>query len=364
MRAIFTDYDTVKMDNNEEMTTKDFFNFFEKSIKSGKITCCRYDSKKEEFSYTYCGDKYFIKISDKNTHNLRILLTLMELENNESVKRKSQHLEEIEREELLKQARDGVIKNEEAKQLYLKELKKELKDLFKISNNLYDIWNFDVTPRTYDILSPILSVLEVLGVMALAVSLGLGLTWWTIVPCIYLLVDVFLFISEYMDDLPLSTFPSWLVSSIITNYIENTPKRKLLKHKIKWLKEYKLPVQEIDLSKTKQENNTWADYIEKHINNIYVNLAKLDDEDKSELREELETKLRDYRSDLSNVPASGLTLENEMTISSKFIVFLSELEQRIDEKLKSKTKSYGFSPTSRDYQEEAQVSSMSSGKSR
>ena len=69
-------------------------------------------------------EKYFIKISNKNTHNLRILLTLMELENKESAKRKSEHLEEIEKEVLLKQARNGVIQNEEARQLYLNELKK------------------------------------------------------------------------------------------------------------------------------------------------------------------------------------------------------------------------------------------------
>ena len=103
---------------------------------------------------------------------------------------------------------------------------------------------------------------------------------------------------------------------------------------------YKIPNEEIILPDKKEENNNdiLTSYIAKTIDNIYLNLLKLNDEDKREIRKELETKLKEYQKSLLSIPKSGLTLETEVTVSNRFIMSLAELELKINQKLNSKLK--------------------------
>ena len=150
MKVIFTDYDTVKIGTEDEMTTKKFFKVFEYLIKNGEVTNCNYNSKNEEFSYLYDNKEYTIKITNKSINKLRNLLSLTKLEQNEDTKRKDARIRENVKAELLRKARKGEIVSEEAKQLYIKELKSEIKlsNIFKgfeLQDFACDLFNLDVT---------------------------------------------------------------------------------------------------------------------------------------------------------------------------------------------------------------------------
>ena len=47
----FTDYDTIYFDDGNKMIVSDYFNFFENSVKTNKITNCSYDAESEIFKY-------------------------------------------------------------------------------------------------------------------------------------------------------------------------------------------------------------------------------------------------------------------------------------------------------------------------
>ena len=135
----------------------------------------------------------------------------------------------------------------------------------------------------------------------------------------------------------------WFIINLIGNIIklnidfvhslhEYTKDAKLIKHKINWLKNYKIPSEE-------KQKNTTTNCIEKYINEIYEKLVMLNDEEKKEMLVELLAKINEYRTELANIPQSGLTLETEGTINTRFITYLTELELKINQKINKTTPS-------------------------
>ena len=154
------------------------------------------------------------------------------------------------------------------------------------------------------------------------------------------------------------------IYAIIKNNKLIREENKIIKHKIEWLNDYKLPNQRIDMSKQIQKSSVWVEYIEKYISNIYVMILSLNDEDKKILKKELEEQLIDYRTKLSNIPQSGLTLESEASISTNFIIYLTELEQKINQKLSSQINIKSLDTETEAVQVEMPTDSISSGKVR
>lgn len=360
MEIVFTDYDTVKMDGREEMTTKDFFDFLEEKIKSGKANGCSYDAGNEVFSFNYNGKTYNIKDFNENIHNLKVLLILMELEN---TKIKKEKLKEENEKSLLEEARNGNIKNREAKNLYLSELKNEAKLFNLIKNN---IQLKDYGPYWVEEINNGLMIVYLLGGI---VSLILGVIGpfvgiiapKLVIPLILAAIASFFGSAVCHDNDYEGSLVSRLIAiivDIIINIFGNLvkfnidfvkkviPKRKMLKHKIKWLESH--PVHSDEMVDTNKENSAWPNYVAKAIDNVYVKLLKLSSEDKTEIIKELEIKLKEYQTELLNVPKSGLTLETETTVSTRFIMYLAELELRIEQKLNAKIKNNALT-TNLDY---------------
>lgn len=365
MDVIFTDYDTVKIGTEEEITTKKFFKEFEYLIKNGEITNCNYNPENEEFSYLYDNRRYIVKITNKSIHKFRNLLSLMQLEQNESIKRKNERITENEKQELLRKARNGEIVSNEAKTLYIKELKSEIKlsnvfkklkleDIakryFKLDLTDTEEWREAITTIltlitfTSLFVFPILFITEVLKATPGLIIL-MGASFIEFMVCLATSNNGGSLVSRAL------TYIIWTIINIIGNIIKLSidfaraickfiPQIMLIKHKIKSLKNYKIPNEEIILPDKKEENDNdvLTSYIAKSIDNIYLNLLKLNDEDKREIRKELETKLKEYQKSLLSIPKSGLTLETEVTVSNRFIMSLAEIELKINQKLNSKLK--------------------------
>lgn len=351
MKAIFTDYDTVKMDGRDEMTTKDFFDLLEKEIKNGKISGCNYDAVNEVFSFNYYDHKFEIKDFNQDIHNLKVLLVLMEFEN---TKIKRERRKEEEEKSLLEEARKGNIKNIDAKNLYLSELKNEVKLFNLIKNNIKlddysQFWEEEITyglmivyffggiiSLLLGLIGPLVGIIDIKLIIPLIVAsiasffgsavCHFKMNWGGSLVGI-LLARIVDFIINIFGNLV--KFNKDFVKKVI-------PKRRILKHKIKWLESHQVHSDEI--VKTNKENSAWPNYVAKAIDNVYVKLLKLESEDKIEIIKELEGKLKEYQSELSNIPKSGLTLETETTVSTRFITYLAELELRIEQKLNARIK--------------------------
>ena len=365
MKVIFTDYDTVKIGTDKEITTKKFFKYFAEAIEYGNITNCNYTPENEEFSFIYDNEKYIIKITNKSIDKLRKLLSLMKIEQNKSSKNKK-NITKNENEELLKLARNGEIVSEKAKQLYLKELKSEIKLSYifkniKLQNFAYNLFNLDAK-KWAEVLTAMLAIFSFTSFLAFLI---LGLI--EIVKATPAFIIVGASFLELMTDIIIigdvhSTSSSLLARALsyiiwgIINFVGNlikinidlihaTPKFiskvSLIKHKIKSLKNYSVPSEEIVTNQKNEGNDkdVLTSYIAKSIDNIYLNLLKLNDEDKKEIRKELETKLKEYQMSLLNLPKSGLTLETEVTVSNRLIMSLAELELKINQKLNAELKS-------------------------
>lgn len=126
---IFTDYDTVKGNFFKEMTTKDFFNFLEKGIKTKTITNCYYNYDTKQISFFHGMEQYNIIVND-DIKNTTIILTLFDYEKEIRKNEIEEKMANERKEKILEECENGIIKNEKDKELYLNELRKKLNLIF------------------------------------------------------------------------------------------------------------------------------------------------------------------------------------------------------------------------------------------
>ena len=316
---IFTDYDTVLIENTGiEYTTEEFMNWFEKEIKSGKLTNCSYESDTETIKYKYKNNRYMIDLSNNNKF-INPFLVLIELEN------RLQKDSETDK-ELLEEAKKGHIKSDYARKLYIDSLKKDL-SIVKYLNklNLFEIISDSFYEQNYFL--DILFVFDVLlGILGAIVCLVYGKFGLAIVD---VLVTIFQGIMHNNNV---------LTTRLIFDTIKNTIKRsreiskenKLIKHKIKNLENMNLN-EDKDNTYQKEWNDSIDNLISKSINNISAKIVRLNNYDKKIIRNELDEKLREYRDSISKL--SNNDIQEILIISSHFMLYLSELNKRIDEML-------------------------------
>ena len=354
-KILFTDYDTVKWDYVKEISKEDFFDLFERLINEEKVkeTCVDLENGRLMFKLMDMNKLYAITLDEDEinnikrgipSRNIRILLTLFEHEKELSFKKKEELLQKAKDEEnekkkkeherfLLKEARNGNVLNDEAKELYLSELKNKLKD-----NNLFKIFirKFKIRLKNYfydDILFGYLGLLG-FGLLALfvgcvslilfGVDLGLEtikifslITWpcW-ITPVVTMLVIIF---NSFKDTLP--------------EFKEMLEEHKLLKHKIKALESIHVPkeVKDIDLDNIMKEKQ--GEDINNKIRRITLLIERLSNESKQALAKELLNMLEQYQKDRSLLRKDGLVLETEEMIKKRFMVSLIDFEEKVNSEL-------------------------------
>ena len=354
-KILFTDYDTVKWDYVKEISKEDFFDLFERLINEEKVkeTCVDLENGRLMFKLMDMNKLYAIKLDEDEinnikrgipSRNIRILLTLFQHEKELSFKKKEELLQKAKDEEneknkkeherfLLKEARNGNVLNDEAKELYLSELKNKLKD-----NNLFKIFirKFKIRLKKFfydDILFGYLGLLG-FGLLALfvgcvslilfGVDLGLEtikifslITWpcW-ITPVVTMLVIIF---NSFKDTLP--------------EFKEMLEEHKLLKHMIKALESINVPkeVKDIDLDNIMKEKA--GEDINNKIRRITLSIERLSNESKQALAKELLNMLKQYQKDRSLLRKDGLVLETEEMIKKRFMVSLIDFEEKVNSEL-------------------------------
>lgn len=354
-KILFTDYDTVKWDYVKEISKEDFFDLFERLINEEKVkeTCVDLENGRLMFKLMDMNKLYAITLDEDEinnikrgipSRNIRILLTLFQHEKELSFKKKEELLQKAKDEEneknkkeherfLLKEARNGNVLNDEAKELYLSELKNKLKD-----NNLFKIFirKFKIRLKKFfydDILFGYLGLLG-FGLLALfvgcvslilfGVDLGLEtikifslITWpcW-ITPVVTMLVIIF---NSFKDTLP--------------EFKEMLEEHKLLKHMIKALESINVPkgVKDIDLDNIMKEKA--GEDINNKIRRITLSIERLSNESKQALAKELLNMLEQYQKDRSLLRKDGLVLETEEMIKKRFMVSLIDFEEKVNSEL-------------------------------
>lgn len=354
-KILFTDYDTVKWDYVKEISKEDFFDLFERLINEEKVkeTCVDLENGRLMFKLMDMNRLYAITLDEDEinnikrgipSRNIRILLTLFEHEKELSFKKKEELLQKAKDEEnekkkkeherfLLKEARNGNVLDDEAKELYLSELKDKLKD-----NNLFKIFirKFKIRLKNYfydDILFGYLGLLG-FGLLALfvgcvslilfGVDLGLEtikifslITWpcW-ITPVVTMLVIIF---NSFRDTLP--------------EFKEMLEEHKLLKHKIKVLESIHVPKEEKDIDLDNIMKEKQGEDINNKIRRITLLIERLSNESKQALAKELLNMLEQYQKDRSLLRKDGLVLETEEMIKKRFMVSLIDFEEKVNSEL-------------------------------
>ena len=355
-KILFTDYDTVKWDYVKEISKEDFFDLFERLINEEKVkeTCVDLENGRLMFKLMDMNRLYAIMLDEDEinnikrgipSRNIRILLTLFEHEKELSFKKKEELLQKAKDEEneknkkeherfLLKEARNGNVLNDEAKELYLSELKNKLKD-----NNLFKIFirKFKIRLKKFfydDILFGYLGLLGFgllvlfVGCVIPSILVGFAEALWLIK--ISFLVALFFWITPIVTMLVI-VFNSF--KDALPEFRDMLEEHKLLKHKIKALESIHFPkeVKDIDLDNIMKEKV--GEDINNKIRRITFSIERLSNESKQALAKELLNMLEQYQKDRSLLRKDGLVLETEEMVKKRFMVSLIDFEEKVNSEL-------------------------------
>ncbi len=315
MKVVITDYNTVQLISNgvvqREIKKKRFFNQLEMAIKYNNVSKCTYDLEKNEIIFWIDNDCFCFNLENTNSGIGVTLLNLVKLYEDLEKQRKYE-------EGLLSDARRGIIKTEEARNFYIKELKKELSigsnfkkfiDICKDAGE-YAKWSneFDVIFSFVWFGSPIALIIAytLVGIVLLSIC-GLSFIWMI---C-------------SMMEFSLSDFLYQFFKGIITDLIiENS----MIRHKIKNVRKIKFSKR--DLSETKNLKE-----VDERIFRIYEKLFKISQDKGITLKEVWTNKMKEFDNN------------QELRNSVDFMKFLIEFESEIDKLLEladEDKKSYAF----------------------
>ena len=367
----FTDYDTIIISNaitdrKKEISVNKYFKFFEKKFKQGKIHYLKYDFLNRHITYEYNNREYFVEIPNNKVEYLKIFLSFVELEEAQEQKRYDNMIEKNRKLDLLFDARNGDIKSEEAKLLYLDELLEKLKASSILKNIefydvAWDLFNIDIYhfTDTAHKMTGICVPLYLLATFALPLIVSLVspgyvsnivgyLTGGCIVGCFTGFINSILTYDGSGDKSTLTAkilvCVLWSIINIIGNIIRMPlniiyniksfiAESRITKQKIKYLEEYKCDEKKIQITNS---TNVWVKYVEKHVNIVCNKISLLNSvEDRRMFYQELTLKLNEYKKELSSLPESGLTIDTVGSISNSFIMYLIDLEIKINKKLES-----------------------------
>ncbi len=301
-----TGYNTVIIPGKKEMTTDKFFDFFEKNIKKRKITECMYDIDNSSVSFMYQEYQHIIKLENANSGLGVILLNLVRYE--EELRREEEYLKQREKnqqevkkrekeslerkEKILLTAREGIIETEEAKQIYIQDLKESLgfkgkiKGILKARKKALDdsVCYNDFMKIFQVILSMITSPVVCVWLLFYTKSIILGL--------IILVCGINISEDAVKERFSLSFIFNFIKELFKSDIFNN----KMIKHKIENLEKMKIKETDDNLSVMRVEDVPFSDLINEQIREISIKIDELNDEDKKIYLE----KVRIIVTDLTN----------------------------------------------------------------
>ena len=341
----FTDSDTVLFDD-KRMITSDYFNFLNTNINDGKVTNFNYDATTQTFSYQYDCDTYRIKIDKYSPLKLKTLFSLMFLEKNMHMVIETKQEEEARKRNLIEKARNGDIVSEEAKKLYVEELKKQRKELITgisdiIENPVIDpeglnldhglgLGLFDIgicvvgTFLFYDFVEIDTVTKFFLGIGSLSPITFIEILGLHIVPFRLRL---------YVKSFNALAIPFRVMGNFLRNAKSILSSLKVINHEIKYLKKYHAPSDEDKVLDIKTRNNL----IDGYYASIATGLIRLNDDKKDELVREFVDKFKEYmrQKDEAN-NSTGLIIKDSQYYTRDFVSYLADFETRVYDLINNK----------------------------
>ena len=379
--VIFTNYNTIKSDFFGELTVDDFFNKFEIWIKDRKIINCNLDLINNKLTFEIKDTKktYNILIDEDEfekiktgipSRNTRILLTLFDLEKDILYIESERLKQETINKKLLDEAKNGNVKNKRAQNLYIKELKKELKKKYHILKTARQKAKINIENNTNIIstvwkkwyyYSSVLETLLVVSLIFLALLLAAGYGYFL---SKMLEFKIFLKISSSIFMVTIQPFVLKLSNNIaifIKTLIDELRivinDKKLIKHKIKTLQNMTLPEENISIEQTsKKEAKEKQEIINEKIKRLSILISKLSKENKIKMSEILLNKIENYKNRLNEIQDKLLVLETEEMIKDNYLEELDEFEQEIELLIKNEKEIQELNSTI-DFLEKVQLSS-------
>lgn len=344
-----TDYGTVKiLDENgilkrvneetllEEMKVNRFYDFFEKGIKKYQITECMYDIEKNRLIFSYKNIQFEIPMENTHSGDGVILLNLVKLEEEIRRQKKYEDIIKDKQEELLKEARLGNIHSEEARQLYIKELKDSisLKAIWKKIGKIVfgAVWDADHCPALAVTLGIILASLS------LFLCIGSFFMGYIVKGIVWLLWGIaFVVTASIAYDVNIYEL---IVLCMYRSIRQITEEVNMVNHKLKYLRKYELPK---NLVFSKITIDSFNESVSLKLHEIYEKLLMLSESERTLLRGTLANKINEVK---KNIDENS----NVDDINSEFLRYLLEFEREIDillDKVEEDKKSYAFTGNAR-----------------
>ena len=362
----------IVYDNNGfEMILDDFFKKLEKNIKREDYNVL-YNEKNNNFDITFDGTNYVLELDSEIMKNYiegkynNITLRLKKLSNTEldlKKKKKEIKLEDDKKElaiqrrnEIVENARKGILPNDEAKSLYLEELKKEkrfsFRNIFSIlkkshedNEEIRDNVEWFIYQHTIfesnvgyifagGFMSSICSTLipAFIGlfksIVGNAENFNFNLFWQIPLGAFFLPSTIYLY--------PVATY----IGNLVKNTINHFKNKRIIKHKIKELKKALKHTETKSISmetfdKTLEEpiiNNTYyfKDIIYKQINDLISRLEYINKNDRNKLLIELRKILNEYDTRSKSIEkGNGLIDDNMFKLQSDIVGKIALVESEM-----------------------------------
>ena len=354
-----TNLGTIQGDNGFEMVLEDFLIKLEKNIKKKNYSII-YNAKNISFDILYNGKEYVLELDSEIKENLlekkynALTLRLKKLSdiqlgiNNVQEKtrlengRKEKELQRIAK--IIEEADKGMIPDDEAKKIYLEELKKRNSFISRFKVNYHRAkeaqrkfvseWFGDVFLPS--LLVSLVNLVPRFACFVLTYGISTGFNTSSIE-----YINIYMILAAIMA--PCFDLKSFFIASAIKNYSKDRKIRKVNRHKIKELK--------VSLKYTKSNSmamNNFYEKIEEPIKNssynfrnkVFNDISKLidgleyiDESDRGIFKDKITIFLNDYRSRLLIIKEtkSGMDLSESLDkIESEALQHIALLESELN----------------------------------
>ena len=322
MKVLFTEFDTVSFEDGSEMSLPDYYENLENGISQGILKDFSYNPNNKQLSYTHNGELYVCQIDDAsyNSEKIRGLIAHDLIRNKLEA---DMHDEENRKKKQINDAYNGVVETEEAKKIYIKDLKKERwKTIFKQLKFVKTI-SYDKIAEVLHVIIGIAFSVDFIFVATIFDSIGVSRLITILSSLLCFVIGVSGIHANIYDNYNNLANPATLVAHLITFIFQITfgivpsiiksisnlikialPEIKTINHRIKYIENYKIDSKK---ESTKIDKISKDKSLETSINNVYSALSDLDKEIQQRYIMLISKKLSEYRERLTLVDVNSVS---------------------------------------------------------
>ena len=322
MKALFTKFDTVSFEDGSEMSLPDYYENLENGISQGILKDFSYNPNNKQLSYTHNGELYVCQIDDAsyNSEKIRGLIAYDLIRNKLEA---DMHDEENRKKKQINDAYNGVVETEEAKKIYIKDLKKKRwKTIFKQLKFVKTI-SYDKIAEVLHVIIGIAFSVDFIFVATIFDSIGVSRLITILSSLLCFVIGVSGIHANIYDNYNNLANPATLVAHLITFIFQITfgivpsiiksisnlikialPEIKTINHRIKYIENYKIDSKK---ESTKIDEISNDKSLETSINNVYRALNNLDKETQQRYIMLISKKLSEYRERLALVDVNSVS---------------------------------------------------------